>query len=169
LLEEGKRKDWHEALQKLGNVPNVHGLVQGKVCRLLSDSHLLDKDETVKRFSLALSQGNEPAYSAAWLEGFLGSSGTILLMDNVLWGLMHQWLAELNDEIFTGLLPLIRRSFTSFSSPERRKLGEKAKNTLSGAAQVAEELSSNIDHARGARVFPLISQLLGLELSENRN
>jgi hypothetical protein len=109
-----------------------------------------------------MSAATPPDKTAAWLEGFLKGSGTILLIDNELWGLVNNWIGELNEETFTTVLPLLRRTFANFSAPERKKLGEKAKAGDSGTVtrHVAE---NNIQEDRAKQGIPVIMQLLGIK------
>ncbi len=72
------------------------------------------------------SVGNAPSDIAYWFEGFLRASGSVLLLDDNLWQLVNGWLCGLSAQI-SELLPVIRRTFSNFTTAERRKLGEKAK------------------------------------------
>ena len=110
------------------------------------------------RFSQALSVGVEPAIAASWLEGFLNNSGIILLHDDNLWKLVNTWLETLNQDHFMRILPLLRRTFSSFSSPERRQLGERA-NRSDTNTKSATSLDINLEHAE--QMLPLLRKLLG--------
>ena len=84
LDDEEDRRSWREALTRLIDLEGLHGLVAGRACRLLLDEGILDSAEATRRMRLALSPGAEPAAGAAWVEGFLRDSGTILLHDEAL-------------------------------------------------------------------------------------
>ena len=113
------------------------------------------------------SVGNAPADMAYWFEGFLRSSGSILLLDDRLWNLVNNWVCSQDKETFMELLPVLRRTFSEFTSAERRKLGEKARRTDSTGtssavgASVTENECLNREEAK--KVIPVIRQLLGLE------
>lgn len=64
-------------------------------------------------------------------------------------------------ETFIELLPLLRRTFGSFSAPERQQLTERA--TAGGAVRgPARQIgSAPVDAARAARVLPVLHLLLG--------
>jgi hypothetical protein len=64
--------------------------------------------------SLALSSAQEPVYCAAWLEGFLSGSGLVLVHDPRLWQIVDAWVMQLAPERFTEVLPLLRRTFSTF-------------------------------------------------------
>jgi hypothetical protein len=114
---------------------------------------------------LALSYGHLPTYSAAWLEGFLKGSGMILLYDDVLWNLLHQWIAALNEDAFVQLMPILRRTFSRFETGERKKLGEKAKKGTILAVESTEidEYDPRFNPAFAELVLPFTAKLLGLK------
>lgn len=164
LLQQGNQVAlWHQTLSQLSAREHIHGLISGCACRILFDAKALTAEEMASRFSFALSVANEPGYSAAWLEGFLKGSGMILLLDDVLWNILHSWVATLDGEIFASLLPLLRRTFANFSPAERRKMGEKAKGVSSGSAVVITyKQKADFDTARAEKALPVVRMLLGI-------
>jgi hypothetical protein len=90
----------------------------------------------------------------------LRESGLILLHDDILWGVLDEWVTTLPGEVFTELLPLLRRTFSTFSAFERRQLGERARRE--SAAPTRMFVTENFDTARAEAVLPLVMQLLGL-------
>lgn len=84
----------------------------------------------------------------------------VLLHDDSLWNLVERWLCSLPEALFIQELPLLRRSFTRFSGPERRQMGERAKRPGHAASASA---GPGWDGARAARVLPLLACLLGVE------
>jgi hypothetical protein len=159
---------WFDALDKTAQREDLPPLISGCTCRLLLDARRMDRSEADKRFSFALSSGQDPAHSAAWIEGFLKSSGMILLYDDVLWNLLHSWLALLPLEVFDQLLPILRRTFAKFSEGERNKLGEKAKRGLILPAENNETSRySTFDLQLAEQVLSGTARLLGLQLTEH--
>jgi hypothetical protein len=153
---------WQQTLQSIAASDNASPMIAGYATRLLADYKLLEGDDLVRVFHFAMSAGAPPDKTAAWLEGFLKGSGTILLIDNDLWNLVNNWVNTLNEEIFTRVLPLLRRTFAGFSSPERKKLGEKVKTGGSGSA-VKPLAEIAIDEERAKQGVPVIMQLLGFK------
>ncbi len=151
---------WQGALMKLADQTGLHGLLAGHACRLLFEQNVLPPLETARRMGLALSLASEPASAAAWLEGFLHGNGLLLLHNDVLWGILDGWVSGLASEAFTQLLPLLRRTFTSFPAPERRQLGERVKHGDAARGPVAVE--ADVDAARADWVLPLAARVLGL-------
>ena len=105
-----------------------------------------------------MSFAGQPAVAAAWLEGFLKGSGTILLIDEDLWSLVHNWVSELDEENFVQLLPLLRRTFAHYSAAERRKLGEKVRQ---GGGPVNRPVLAGIDEERAKQGIEIILNLFG--------
>lgn len=162
LQDAGQTALWHETLGKLAGQVTGHGLVVGRAVRLLMEAGVYDLAEVARRLGLALSDP-EPEKASAWLEGFLKGSGLILIHDDTLFGLLNDWLAGLSPEAFVRVLPLLRRTFSTFEAPERRSIGEKARNTEAGAGAPASRGDAALDDERGARVLPLVARLLGVQ------
>jgi Family of unknown function (DUF5682) len=106
-----------------------------------------------------MSSATAPGIAAAWLEGFLKGSGTILLIDNDLWNVVNNWVEQLDEEVFTQVLPLLRRTFSNFSKPERRKLGEKVKSGSNGV--VIKQKEVGIDSERAKKGIDVVMRLMG--------
>jgi len=165
MLENKEWKEiWLYALQQINDQSNP--LILGYSARLLFDTRTIEESETARRFSRSLSSGYDPAFSAAWLEGFLKGSGKILLYDRMLWHLLYQWTAELPEDQFKELLPVLRRTFSKFEPAERRRIGEKAKMTptvdLPQAAAPAEEGDTHFDEEKATQAAQAVALILGL-------
>lgn len=139
----------------------LHGIISGRCCRLLLNAGTFDADEAARRMGLALSTANEPPQAAAWVKGFLKGSGLLLLHDDKLWQVLDSWVSQLSGATFTALLPLLRRTFSTFSHPERRQMGERVKrgNTRLSVSSVTEFEQHSAD-----AVLPIVAQLLGISL-----
>ena len=164
LNREELNRMWRNFISQVRSSANAHPLLSGYATRLLNDKGEITMEEMQDTLSFYSSVGNSPADMAYWFEGFLRSSGSILLLDDRLWNLVNTWVCAQEQETFMELLPIMRRTFSEFTSAERRKLGEKARHTGSAAARPlagAEELNLNREEAIG--VIPVIRQLLGLE------
>jgi hypothetical protein len=159
LQDDSHTHAWQTALQRLASQKDLHGLVAGRAARLLFERQLLDAAEVEKRVNLAVSVAAEPAKAAAWIEGFLRGSGLLLLYHETLLSVLDSWLASLNEEIFVQLLPILRRTFSTFEAPERRKIGERLKGGTTVSATTRTE--TEIDEARAGKVMPLLEMILG--------
>lgn len=166
LLDDADhRSDWQTTLSRLADQQGLHGLIAGRAVRLLLDAGHFDAAEAARRLGLALATAAEPAQAAAWIEGFLKDSGQLLVHDESLFGVLDNWLSGVTDEAFTLLVPLVRRTFSSFSAPERRQLGQRVRSgPMPSAVSPIRGDGGDIDQARAEAVLPLIAQLLGIEL-----
>lgn len=158
LQTDAYTKEWQETLVTLNAHVALHGLLAGRVVRLLRDDETLPPDAVVAKMQLALSAANGPEYAAAWLEGFLRDSGAVLIYDDELWSLLDAWVKHLRPEQFEQLLPLLRRTFATFHAPDRRRIGERARQKQPAATAATWELNP----ARAGRVLPVFKQLLGI-------
>ncbi len=70
-------------------------------------------------------------------------------------------MSQLPGDTFTALLPLLRHTFSTFSAPERRQMGERVKrgNVSSPATPTA---SGNFDEHSASAVLPIVAQLFGV-------
>jgi hypothetical protein len=161
LLEDPAHLEgWRAALGRLADQRGVHGLVSGRCCRLLLDQGVFDAHEVARRLNFALSAASEPAPGAAWVEGLLRGSGLLLLHHEALWQVLDEWVTGLGAEAFTELLPLLRRTFATFSAPERRQMGERVRGRTPGPSPAAG--GADFDEERADAVLPLVAQLLGV-------
>ena len=152
--------DWRAALAGLSE-NSVHGLVIGRVSRLLLDAGVIDTDEAANRLGRALSVAAEPVQAAGWLDGFVAGDVSLLLHDHRIFSMIDEWLATMAPEAFDDLLPLIRRSFSVFERGERRQLGDRV---LRGAEAV-ELADEDIDLERAAPAVAKVAEMFGLELT----
>ena len=67
--------------------------------------------------------GRTPAVGAAFVEGFLAGSGTVLVHDRELLDVIDGWVSSLAPDAFVATVPLLRRTFGAFEPAERRQLG----------------------------------------------
>ncbi len=153
--------EWQEMLHTVANGGQTAPVIAGYSTRLLADYQLLTGDSLVKAFNFSMSQATEPAIAAAWLEGFLKGSGTLLLLDHQLWNVVNGWVATLDESTFTQVLPLLRRTFAHFTHSERRKLGEKVKQGDGGTVSAPSIQEHAFDSQRGAQSLPVVMNLLG--------
>ncbi len=155
---------WHDTLQQLSDRNQLHGLIAGHCCRLLLDVGIFDTAEATQRMGVALSTANDPPAMAAWVEGFLKGSGLLLLHNDALWQILDEWVTQLSADTFTALLPLLRRTFATFSAPERRQMGERVRRGNAAASSAGMTREEAVDRDRADAVLPLIAQLLGVTI-----
>lgn len=152
-------QQWQQTLTEIAGNKHSSPVIGGYATRLMADYKLIEGDELVKKFYYAMSAASAPGEAAAWLEGFLKGGGTLLLLDNDLWGVINNWVKQLDETVFTQVLPLLRRTFSGFARSERRKIGEKVKS--GGGTTTLTKTIIGFDEERAKKAVPVVMQLLG--------
>ncbi len=162
LDDELSTERWLATLTRLGSRTDVHGLVAGRIVRLLLGSGRLTGAVAAEHLDRALSVGPSPTTKAAWVEGFLHGGGLLLVHDRVLLGLVDDWVGSLADQDFLDVVPLLRRTFGEFSAPERRAIGEAVRRT--GPAPSAEAIAGDweVDLERAQAAIARVASILGV-------
>jgi hypothetical protein len=155
-------REWIELLDRMALDRAIHAQLRGWCCRVLADRHSIEAEELERRASLELSLGASPADAAAWLDGLLRGSATLLIHQDEILHVVDQWLASLSEETFLSTLPLIRRAFARFEPPERRVIAEKLARGVGRTSQT-RNAAIEVDEARAARVLPTLAHILGTE------
>jgi len=150
---------FHRGLSEIVERDRVHGLVQGLAARMLADATELSEAELAGRVARALSAGTPALEAAAFVEGFLGGAGTLLVHDPVLLGLLDDWLSSLPGDAFVAALPLVRRTFGAFEAAERRTIGERIRRGDAGGRELE---AVELDPERVAAGLETMAQLLGV-------
>jgi hypothetical protein len=151
--------DWYQTLEKIATLPRANALLIGAAIRLLFDKEKMSTDTVAVQMRYALSSTIEALQGAQWIEGFLSGSGMILIHHNQLWDIINEWIGELKEEKFVDLLPLLRRTFSDFTGPEREKILLLAKQEP-GQSKVENEEVHDWDQQRAALVLPQLRRML---------
>ncbi|GIH99253.1 DUF5682 family protein [Planobispora takensis] len=159
-VRDRPRERWLGALRAVSGRRDLHGLIEGRLVRILLDAGDLDAGQAGRRMSRAMSAGHPPARVAAWVEGFVSGGGLLLVHDARLLGLVDGWLTGLSPEAFVDVLPLLRRSFGAFAAPERRSIGERVRSLATGEGPGAGE-AEEIDEERAAAAVRTVLAILG--------
>jgi hypothetical protein len=158
--EEAPQVRWLTTLRGASGRADLHGIIEGRLTRILLDAGDLDAAEVGLRMSRAMSAGHPPARAAAWIEGFLSGGGLLLVHDSRLLGLVDEWLIGLAPETFVDVLPLLRRTFGAFAAPERRSIGSRVRSLTTGAAHGVQE-ATDLDERRAAAAVRTVLTILG--------
>jgi hypothetical protein len=154
-----RRVEWPAALAVLADRRDIPGVVQGRAARLLHDLGEWSAERLGARISRSLSGGTPPKVGAAFVEGFLAGSGTVLLHDRALLQLVDDWVADLAPEAFVDTIPLLRRTFGAFEPAERRQLGALVADGLTAPTG---RFADDVDEGRALTVMHTVRQLLGV-------
>lgn len=155
--DDEKTTLWRDTLARVANFSGCHPLIIGKTERLRFDLGAISGDDLALRLGQEASTGATALETAAFIEGLLDGPGTILLHQDALFQSIDTWVTELDEVVLDDILPLIRRTFSLFTKPERRQIGERV---TQGKVMSAKEL--DVDMERANRVLPVIRQILGL-------
>lgn len=151
-------REWQDTLRRLADREEAHPLLTGDAVRRLRDAGQLEGKEVERRLSRALSS-TAPLEVTAWLDGFLGQSGTLLVHDSALLSLLDDWVSDLDAAVFQEVLPLLRRVFSRFEKAERRAIGE----NLRGGGMNTRAVMTELNEERALRVVPIALKLLGVQ------
>jgi hypothetical protein len=122
LEDDALTREFREALRRVSSADRLPGILAGRATRLLYDAGETDPSAAMSR---ALSPGEEPERGASWIEGFIGTSGLVLVHDPDLLAILDGWIGSVTPDAFTSVLPLLRRAFSVLPAGERRRLGER--------------------------------------------
>ncbi len=169
LQNKAHEEMWVGVLQKMMTQKGLHGLLAGRACRLLLDRKVLNTKEATTRLESALSiqtltrtDQEQLLQIAFWIEGFLKGSGLLLVHDQTLWQLIDEWVDQLDGEQFLSILPLLRRTFATFSNSARQQMRER---TTARPVILEKPMTPEVtfDKEQADAALPLVAQLLGLE------
>ena len=162
LVEDADATDrWQAVLVGLSTRDDLHGLLGGRMNRLLLDAGQLDVGEVGRRMALVLTVGVPIARAAAWIEGFLAGDGLLLVHDERLLTLVDRWLGDIPSDAFVEVLPLLRRTFSGYPAPQRRMIGQKAAGIGGGRPSGTAQDGDRFDESRGGLTLPTVAHLLG--------
>lgn len=123
LLEADVRGEWLATIARLADRDDLHGSLIGRFVRIGVDGAVFTTAEAARRMRRALSIGAPADEKSAWIEGFLSGSGLLLVHDTDLLTVIDEWLTGLTATEFTDVLPLIRRTFSTFDAGIKRNIG----------------------------------------------
>ncbi len=165
LADSALDESWTQALEALSVAEHVAGGVAGRATRLLLDAGHLDSEAAAQRMGRRLSLAASASQAAAWLAGFLAGDAVLLVHDTVLLGLIDEWVGGLDETTFEDLLPLVRRTFSEFTRPERRTVGERLSRLGGPDSRPAAE-ASMLDIDQAAPAVSAVARLIGWKVMD---
>ena len=162
LGDDDIRARWLGTLGSLMGRADLHGLVAGRITRLVLDAGGLTPDQAGARLARALSVGSEAQDKAAWVEGFLSGSGLLLVHDSRLLALLDEWVRGLAADTFLDVAPLLRRTFGQLATGERRSIGDAMRHLSAPSATRTDLSAAGWDRARAAAAIETVGAVLGL-------
>jgi hypothetical protein len=150
------RSRWLETLATMIDRADVHGLLLGRIVRLLFDAEQLG--DIPRRLHRALSAGVPAADKAAWVDGFFADGALLLIHDAELRGLLDHWVCQLEDAEFVDMLPLLRRTFGTFAAAERQAI---AQRIAVGTQNSRRDSPEHLDVELAAPALATVDLILG--------
>jgi hypothetical protein len=159
---------WYDKLQqtvKLG----CAALLRGWATRELMAAQRLTAQRFEQLIGRALSPAVPPHQAAAWIEGLLRGGGTLLLYQDLVWMTIDHWLTGIDATDFDQLLPLLRRTFSTFSPAQRRQMGQRVASlrdrakTPPGTQASDAATSPPFDDRRARSVWPVLREIYRLD------
>lgn len=151
---------WRRELGRIVEDNQATSGIAGLCLRRLHDRRDWDFDKLAVEFVRHTSSGDAKS-AGQFLEAFLRGGAEVILQDPALLQLLDNWLCELDDTSFTGILPLLRRSLSDLESGARRRILEKLRQPL----QHTDTLLPGSGDNPGAEAFeaslPLLYRILG--------
>ncbi len=170
LLDDASlTEEWRQTQQRVVARDDLHGLLAGRLTRLLYDAGRMDAPSVENAMGLVLTIGVPPARAASWIEGFLADGGVLLVHDDRLLSLVDRWLSGIPGDTFVEVLPLLRRTFGEFAVPERQAIGERARRRVRGDGGRPAAEALDLDLERAERVLPTLRLLLGRDVDIPRH
>lgn len=154
-----RRHELPRVLTAVAEARRGHGLVHGRATRLLHDAGAWSPAAVEARLGRALTPGTPAATGAAFVEGFVAGSGTVLLHDDQLLAAVDAWIAALPTDAFDDVVALLRRTFGAFEPAERRQLGHLL---ATGAVIRVLPAGTDLDDERVAGALATVRLMLGL-------
>ncbi len=150
------RSRWLETLATMIDRTDVHGLLLGRIVRLLLDADRLT--DVPVRLERALSAGVPAGDKAAWVDGFFTDGALLLIHDAELRRLLDEWVSQLDEVQFVDMLPLLRRTFGTFAPAERQAIAERI---ALGAKNLDRQPSEEVDLELAAPALATVDLILG--------
>jgi hypothetical protein len=158
LDEANYKNDWLDTLATLIEIKQTEPVIHGTCCKILYDAGILTEEQTRLAFDRALSVNNEPSYSANWIEGFLKDGAITLLMDDIIWDIVNNWVKNIEEDMFIQILPLLRRTFALYTAAEKQKIAAQVTSKKTGRTFTAT--GADFNTTRAEKVLPVFEKLL---------
>lgn len=156
LLSGSVHQDtWIRTLALLAMDRDCNPLIKGGALRILIVKEKMSDLQILEIISFNLSSLHEPFYPSHFVEGLLHSSGWLLVQKPELRGVVDKWLLSLEEQNFISVLPILRRTFSTFSTQEKEILFN-----LLFSGKMERATTHLIQESRKELVLPVLHYLL---------
>jgi len=165
---------WSASLRQLftpaATFAPIPGAIAGRAGLLLWQADELSSGDLLLGIERALSPAVPASEAAAWIEGLVRPSGSILAHDQQLLRVIDGWLSSLAEPEFVRLLPLLRRAFSRLPAADRDLLSRSiATDTGSAPPRATDNRLLEIDPARAELTIPILARLLGMDTTSKED
>ena len=116
---------WKQAILELSVQPGNHYKIKGFGLRQIFNQQWMDLGEIHREIYSILSYEDDIFNISSYVEGFLEGPALGLIHQEDFWTMISIWVADLKEEDFLKVLPVLRKSFNHFHSHEKEALAEK--------------------------------------------
>jgi hypothetical protein len=147
LGEEGIDPElWMKSVAEVAQSDSRNPFLSGYAAALLIERGRLDDVSLDREVARRLSPGTDASVGVGWFEGLVQRNRAALFMRKALWACLSRYVDELDDDAFRRALLYLRRSFSSFSQGEiRRVVGLMAEVWKGGGKELAAEVEKKLD------------------------
>ncbi|WP_372365883.1 DUF5682 family protein [Candidatus Uabimicrobium sp. HlEnr_7] len=158
IMDDKPKLDlWMTSLNVLQSNENIHFLIQGWSCSVLTKLDFIDQKIFDDIFKLIVAE--DLLNISFWVEGLLFGDLLFSEKHNFILKALDMWVSDLAKEEFLVILPALRRAFSYFDLRNKAKLGQKITYLYHRKKQ--NVISHN---KRGELVLPILSTILGVDL-----
>ncbi len=147
---------WLDSLKMIANATTAHPLIKGCVMQILLAKEIWSERTIYTKLRYELSSLHEVFHPAHFLEGLLYGGGWILVHRPSLYKLIDRWFTDQSEEQFMQYLPILRRSFATFSSAEKQIIFQ-----ILDRSKEEPSKEVRINHDRSQLVLPALREMLG--------
>lgn len=156
---------WSVTLRDLVHSASTPPGLAGRAALLLWQSANITPAELQMAIRRATSTALPPLAGAAWIDAFFSRAGILLVQDQQLRQIVDDWLGGLDEPEFIAVLPLLRRTFSTFTPAERRTLDHQIRRqTHPHNLPLHSRPSPGLDQKRASLMIPTLRNLLGLDV-----
>ncbi len=149
---------WVNEIISASTNESIHSLVRGRIWYIALEEKWCTPENFLTELEYQFLKLNEIKKTAFWIEGFMHQSTKFYLFQDEALQLMTTWINALDEEQFTNLLPILRRSFSELNSKERDRIFQKVKEKNSIHSQESQ-VSFHLHPQRENAILQLLKSL----------
>jgi len=152
--------NWISSLYLIATTPDASALVKGGAIRLLMVKEHIPEEELYTMVRYNLSSLLDPFYACYFLEGLVYGGGWLLIHKEALRHIIDQWLMAQTEEQFIAFLPILRRTFSTFSVEEKEAIYD-----LLSKGKFVKKEPFHLNNERKGLILPTIKEMLSVKSS----